>query len=257
MLSTSWAKWLEPFHTHNTRRLAFHCLNGSRTTPVTMSMYRKKLHVACMEGFKVLKLPYQAGARQLAQGQHKRRRGLNGDAASSTAITDSPDADGEDTQYSMFIFLPDTLDGITTMVDVITSSPAFMYGVLAEMKEELIDLQLPKFEITFNWAKLEGTLRGMGLSLPFSRKAADLRDMFKENDVTELRTFVGKAAHTAVVKVDEKGTEAAAATMFMCGGGGPLQEPLKFIADHPFTFFIMEEQSGVIVFAGHVLDPTK
>ncbi|KAK3120253.1 hypothetical protein QOZ80_9AG0684440 [Eleusine coracana subsp. coracana] len=246
-------KWVEPLQWNSTFRRAFHCLDGSLTTPMTMSMHNEKLHVACMEGFKVLKLAYKGGPRQPNQGQLKRRRSLNGDVATSTAT-------GEDMQYSMFIFLPDALDGIATMVEVITASPAFMYGVLAEMKEQLVDLQLPKFEITFNWAKLEDTLRGMGLSLPFSQKAPDLRDMFKEKNVAdgpERRTFVGKAMHTAVVKVDEKGTEATAATMFLCAGGGPLQEPLKLIADHPFTFFIVEEQSGVIVFAGHVLDPTK
>jgi serpin B len=42
-----------------------------------------------------------------------------------------------------------------------------------------------------------------------------------------------------------------------CVVAGPLPDIVKFTADHPFTFFIMEERSGVIVFAGHVLDPTK
>jgi serpin B len=60
-----------------------------------------------------------------------------------------------------------------------------------------------------------------------------------------------------VVKVDEVGTEAAAVCDVLRGGGGPLPDIVKFTADHPFTFFIMEERSGVIVFAGHVLDPTK
>jgi serpin B len=70
-------------------------------------------------------------------------------------------------------------------------------------------------------------------------------------------TFLSKVAHTAVVKMDDVGTEAAAVCAAMRGGGGPLPDLVKFTADHPFTFFIMEERSGVIVFTGHVLDPTK
>jgi serpin B len=56
--------------------------------------------------------------------------------------------------------------------------------------------------------------------------------------------------------VNEQGTEAAAVTMGLMAGAG-MQEPVEFVADHPFSFFIMEERSGVIVFAGHVLDPTN
>jgi serpin B len=58
--------------------------------------------------------------------------------------------------------------------------------------------------------------------------------------------------------VDEDGTEAAAVTVLMMFGSSytAMEPPIQFVADHPFTFFIMEERSGAIVFAGHVLDPT-
>ena len=60
------------------------------------------------------------------------------------------------------------------------------------------------------------------------------------------------------VVVNEEGTEAAACAAAtgrtkMCArsGGGP-----EFIADQPFAFYIVEEVSGAVVFAGHVLDPS-
>jgi len=57
--------------------------------------------------------------------------------------------------------------------------------------------------------------------------------------------------------VNEKGTEAGAVAFHVRGGSGPPPDLVEFTADHPFTFFIMEERSGVIVFVGHILDPTK
>ncbi|GJN25299.1 hypothetical protein PR202_gb13108 [Eleusine coracana subsp. coracana] len=245
-------KWLEPFHPCNNRTRAFHCLNGSRVKTETMWM-REELHVACMDGFKFLKLPYKTGrkAEATGAGRHKRRRG--------GSTSDMPDVDGK-MQYSMFIFLPDKHDGVANMVDMVTAAPAFMYDILAEMKELPVELELPKFKITFNWGKLKGALRQLGLSLPFSREVADLRGMYKEDDSDGKlgqRMFLSKVAHMAVVEVNELGTEAAATTWSMRGGGGPPPGMVKFVADHPFTFFIMEEKSGVIVFAGDVLDPSK
>ncbi|CAM0873846.1 unnamed protein product [Alopecurus aequalis] len=112
---------------------------------------------------------------------------------------------------------------------------------------------LPKFQISYDW-DLGRDLRLLGLSSPFSPESADLRGIFQNGRPT----FLSKVLHKAVVKVDEDGTEAAAVTSVMLDGSAWQPEPpIEFVADHPFTFFIMEERSGVIVFAGHVLDPTN
>uniref|UniRef100_A0A914QP79 Serpin domain-containing protein n=1 Tax=Panagrolaimus davidi TaxID=227884 RepID=A0A914QP79_9BILA len=52
------------------------------------------------------------------------------------------------------------------------------------------------------------------------------------------RHFVNKAVHVATIKVDEDGTEATAATSFgmMPRSAAP---PKKFIANHPFIYFIV------------------
>lgn len=244
-------KWMEPFDPYYTRRDSFHLLDGSISKAEFMERGRSWLDVACMDGFKVVRLPYKPGAspvqaeEKLARGQRKRRRG-----ASKAA---------EGTQYSMFVFLPEARNGLSTMVDVVTAAPSFLYRILAEMKEKPVDIKMPKFNISFNWSGLGKDLRQLGLTLPFSPEAGDLRGMCVNDDVAGSRrpTFLSKVAQKAVVKVNEVGTEAAAVTVALRGGGGPPPDLVEFVADHPFTFFIMEERSGVIVFAGHVLDPAK
>jgi serpin B len=64
--------------------------------------------------------------------------------------------------------------------------------------------------------------------------------------------------HQAYVDVNEEGTEATAAT----GGGMSLssyrteKEPVPvFRADHPFIFFIQDDESGNILFMGRVENP--
>jgi serpin B len=59
------------------------------------------------------------------------------------------------------------------------------------------------------------------------------------------------------VKVDEKGTEAAAATAaVMARAAAALAPPAEFKADHPFLFFIRDNASGMILFMGRVADPS-
>ena len=85
----------------------------------------QRMDVACMDGFKVLKLPYKLGAAPPAHGQPKRRRGQV-----DTKSKDMPSTEvNESTRYSMFVFLLDMRDGMATMVDVVTASPAFMYSI--------------------------------------------------------------------------------------------------------------------------------
>jgi serpin B len=58
--------------------------------------------------------------------------------------------------------------------------------------------------------------------------------------------------HKAFVKVDEEGTEAAAAT----GVTDILGLPPIFRADHPFVLLIRENSTGSILFLGRVVNPT-
>lgn len=57
--------------------------------------------------------------------------------------------------------------------------------------------------------------------------------------------------------VDEKGTEAAAATVVMMffGASTKPDEPKEFLADHPFLFLIRERKTGCILFMGRVMTP--
>ena len=59
-----------------------------------------------------------------------------------------------------------------------------------------------------------------------------------------------------MVEVNEEGSEAAAATgVVMAMRSMPIIEP--FIADHPFLFLIMDKRADVVLFFGHVIEPSS
>lgn len=68
--------------------------------------------------------------------------------------------------------------------------------------------------------------------------------------------FLGAAVHAADITVDEQGTVAAAATGLGFEESGPPQPQLTVAADHPFIYLIRHRSSGLVLFAGHVTDPT-
>jgi serpin B len=68
--------------------------------------------------------------------------------------------------------------------------------------------------------------------------------------------FISTVVHKARVDVDERGTEAAAATGVGVATLAMPQEPPAFRADHPFLFVIRHNPTGAILFLGRVVDPT-
>ncbi|KAF7068636.1 hypothetical protein CFC21_074372 [Triticum aestivum] len=77
-----------------------------------------------------------------------------------------------------------------------------------------------------------------------------------EDDGSGSPIVVEDVIHKAVVEVNEEGTEAAAVTVAPRGRRPPPPQ-VDFIADHPFAYYIVEQATGAVVFAGHVVDPSK
>ncbi len=124
----------------------------------------------------------------------------------------------------------------------------------SEMQETKLDtIYFPKFEFDTKYMMAE-TLSSLGMPTAFKTDgSADFSGITEEEEL-----FISQVIHQAYVKVDEKGTEAAAATAVVMGqtSAGPTERKI-FRADHPFIFIIQEKNTGNILFMGRVVDPRE
>lgn len=110
-------------------------------------------------------------------------------------------------------------------------------------------VQIPRFEFSTASISLKNALTAMGMEDAFSETAADFSGM------SETPLFVSDVVHKAFIKVNEKGTEAAAATGVVFATVS-VTAPKIFIANRPFVYLIRDTQTKSILFMGRVLDPT-
>jgi serpin B len=119
-----------------------------------------------------------------------------------------------------------------------------------QMNEEKLDaIYLPKFEFDTKYFMKE-TLEAMGMPAAFDSSLADFSGMTGQKDL-----FIGFVIHQAFIKVDEQGTEAAAATAVGMNLTSMPQQNI-FRVDHPFIFIIQDKNTGNILFLGKVINPT-
>uniref|UniRef100_A0ACD5W930 Uncharacterized protein n=1 Tax=Avena sativa TaxID=4498 RepID=A0ACD5W930_AVESA len=238
------AEWHNIFDKDLTIDDEFHLLDGSTVedVPFMRRSWRCYQKIACHDGFRVLQLPYKSYD-DTAGLSWKVRKNL-------------PD-------FSMCVFLPDERDGLWGLVDRLTSRPEFLREHLPTSHVPVGKFLLPKFKLTY-MDSIRAILQDLGLRLPFHGELANMTGIVSGG----FQLCVGEIVHKAVVEMNEEGSEAAAVTVESDEDMGfslydydePTPEPeptVDFVADHPFAFFIIEETSGTVVFAGHVLDPTK
>ena len=139
----------------------------------------------------------------------------------------------------------------TPLADIEDDLDAAMFaGWLAAPQATEVQVALPRLHLETSF-DLAVTLRAMGMGLAFSG-SADFTGMAAAGGLA-----IDEVVHKAFLEVDEKGTEAAAATaVIMKTTSVSPQRPRVFTADRPFVLAIRHRETGAVLFLGRVADPS-
>ncbi|KAL8058865.1 hypothetical protein ABFX02_03G049100 [Erythranthe guttata] len=214
--------WMQEFKASSTRDHNFFLLNGSSVKAPFMKSWEDQ-YISEFDGFKVLRLPYK-------QGKDYTRT------------------------FSMYFFLPDAKDGLVDLLEKAGSESGFIKNHIPDELVEVDKFRIPKFKIGFSFGAGE-VIKALGVVLPF--REGNLTEMV-DSDIDGKELRVSGIIHKAFIEVNERGTEAAAATAIDyegCCGPSECKKIYDFVADHPFMFVIREDTSGVVLFVGQLLDP--
>lgn len=151
--------------------------------------------------------------------------------------------------FSMYIVLPYANRTLDQMVSTLTADNLIkLEGKL--LREEVV-VVIPKFKFDYG-ATLNDALTTLGISEVFTNRASLPQLSGGLNETLQVSKILQKAG----IEVNEKGTLAFAATEIqLVNKFGIDDNPIEFIAERPFMFYIKDEESDALLFVGKVQDP--
>lgn len=212
------ADWKSPFKAESTFDGAFHAPDGDITARL-MTQTLKKAHYLARDGYAALDLDYA----------------------------------GDD--YALTIILPDAQDGLGDVESAMT--PEGFAGLLTDMDSAAntrVHVVMPKVKIEADY-NLNEAMAALGLGDAFTPKA-DFSGLIEGAGPGDL--VISQVLHKTFLDIDEKGTEAAAATAIIMERMAimvPEEEPVEFRADHPFLIALRHKPTGTVMFVGRVEAP--
>jgi serpin B len=150
-------------------------------------------------------------------------------------------------RLAMTVIMPDT-DSFPSFES--TLSTARLDELFSALHKESLMVSLPKFKFTYGSKSLKNALVQLGMTDAFSPGGADFSGIDGTNQL-----FVSDVVHKAFIAVDEKGTEAAAATAVIMSPTSVNPNEVIFHVNRPFIFVIRDKETSTILFIGRILNP--
>jgi serpin B len=158
---------------------------------------------------------------------------------------------GNDLQF--VVLLPDDINGLRGLESKLTAD---VFASCAKLEKRDVDLHLPLEPSTISLAKQFEAL-GMKTAFDQPKGSANFDKIAPQTPHDYL--YISQIFHKTFIVVDEKGTEAAAATAVAMLAGSALRSPppppIEVNVDRPFVYAIQHVPTGVCLFLGRINDP--
>jgi serpin B len=151
-----------------------------------------------------------------------------------------------DSRLEMVVVMPDL--GTDAAFEA-SLDGAVLDGIFQALAPTIVDLSLPKFDIKSTWA-LREALESLGMQSAFSN-GSDFAGIAKG------MLPIYEVFHDVAIAIDEKGTEAAAATAVVFGdeGGGEESPEFTVRVDRTFYVAIRDRDARSLMFFARIGNP--
>lgn len=219
------SRWATPFDERRAQAEPFYI---SGTEQVMVSMMHQTGHYALVarQGYRAIRLPYVIQS------------------------------------LALVVVLPNEIDGLNDVMRGIDAKEqsALLAAYRSDPPLARAVLTLPRFKIESD-IDLVPQFRKAAMQLAFDGNRADFSGM-TGSPPSSPRLVIGKIRHRATIEVAEESTEAAAVTAVEMRPGGaaappPGPPPEDFRVDHPFLFYLADNATGAVLFAGRVASPPQ
>lgn len=157
-------------------------------------------------------------------------------------------------RWTMFFFVPKGKHTLAELEQSMTG--AKLKKLVSEFASEPAIIYVPKYDVEYS-TSLRGTLKALGVKDAFDPQHADLSGMFPKAS----KAYLLDVFHKTKMKIDEKGTEAAAVVAIPGGEGTgapsdppPHRPPLLVSLDRPYMLLIRDNKTGAVLFTAQVAD---
>lgn len=154
-----------------------------------------------------------------------------------------------DEQFAFVGILPEEGQSPKEFINNLT--PMDFIELMNNKETKNIDISIPKFESRYE-DSLVNELSKLGMETAFDPYNADF-SLMKEDNNNDL--YISEVRHKTFIKVDEKGTEAAAVTSVEVTLTSMPVEIQKVVFDRPFVYGIVDTTTGIPLFMGIMENP--
>ncbi len=147
-------------------------------------------------------------------------------------------------ELDFLILLPHDKAGLSSLENHLTL--AELQRNIEAMSPQKVDIWLPRLDLEQS-LNLTENLKQLGMKSAFEPGQADFSNLTDQPGL-----FITSVVHKSYLKVDEQGTEAAAASGVTISVTSMPAPAIPFIADHAFMFLIRHQQTGCILFMGRM-----